>query len=78
MSLSVRSIESCGPATARFSMAGILWPFFTGGFVVGKPSSSVDSICSFQMGKKKRTSEVNLALFERVEVGEGRGDEVGG
>lgn len=25
-SLSVRSIESCGPATPRFSMIGILWP----------------------------------------------------
>lgn len=26
MSLSVKSMASCGPATPRFSIVGILWP----------------------------------------------------
>lgn len=50
MSLSVRSMASCGPATPRFSMVGILWPVESARgekCVVNYALRSKCSICSF-------------------------------
>lgn len=74
ISLSVKSIASCGPATPRFSIVGILWP------VWGQCQSS-GQLCSSQSVASAlfsgHTSEVEFALFEGVQVGEGVVDEIG-
>jgi hypothetical protein len=65
MSLSVKSMASCGPATPRFSIVGILWPTCLEKEYINWARSSIVSVLF------TRTSEVKLALFEWVEVGEG-------
>lgn len=61
-------------ATPRFSMAGILCPVVLVYDINGARLEKC-SICSFQL--VKRTSEIQFALFEGVEVGEGGLDELG-
>lgn len=61
-SLSVKSIASCGPATPRFSIVGILWPEIVEICFVNRALSSLlkCSICS------SHTSQIQFAFFERI------------
>lgn len=60
-------------ATPRFSMEGILCPACLEYDINGAHYQKC-SICSFQL---VRTSEIQFALFEWVEVGKGVLDELG-
>lgn len=62
-------------ATPKFSIAGILCPAVLVYDINGARPHGKCSICSFQL---KRTSEIQFALFEGVQVGEGGLDEFGG
>jgi hypothetical protein len=60
MSLSVKSMASCGPATARFSMVGILCPTWL------EEKISMELFQSVVSALFIRTSKVKLALFEWI------------
>ena len=82
MSLSVKSMHSWSRAAPRFSMAGILWPVdFARGYV--STGSSFRCKCSDLSFSGNcvgvgHTSEVELALFKWVEVGERVADQLCG
>lgn len=78
-SLSVKSMASCGPATPRFSMVGILWPV-----EIQKEKGLWSTMyCHCQKSSVasalfRHTSKVKFALLQRVQIGQGIVDEVGG
>lgn len=64
------------PAAPRFSIVGILCPISgrTTGFAINSGQPQVQ----YLFPERRQTSEVELPLLERVDVGEGVFDEVGG
>lgn len=63
------------PAAPRFSMVGIRWPAHVGNVPAINSALRSNSVVSALF---KRTSKIQLALLEWVEIGQGVPDEVGG